>query len=424
METKPHVSGWNRFKKIFGVGLVGAAISLSLLAVFVWADAAVDLSIVRGNSLLMKMVGTGLIILGLGLHGWSFSTLRRWWSNDQLCTTGPFRFFRHPMYAAWITLICPGVALILNSWLAVLWIFILHPIWHQLAKREEKKMLAMFGDDYRNYARQTGRFIPKNRLAGVMKKNVFLVILGLLTTAVSSGNIAAVELLPQFQIMTENWVPYQFEEKNTIQGISVDFLVDLLKRVGSNQGRQDIKMVPWARGFRYAQQTENAILFLASRTPEREHLFRWVGPVIQNRWLLIAKKERQFKLDTPAELMNFTYGTVIDDVGEQYLLNNGIQKEQLERTPAYINCIKMLRADRVDMVVMSWETFSLFAGQEGIDTSQFESVYALASSDLYYAFFKGTPEWIVAKFQGAFDALKAEGRLDALKKKYARLMNG
>ena len=76
------------------------------------------------------------------------------------------------------------------------------------------------------------------------------------------------------------------------------------------------------------------------------------------------------------------------------------------------------------MVVMSWETFSLFAGREGIDTSHFASVYPLASSDLYYAFFKGTPEWIVLKFQGALDALKAEGRLDALKKKYACLMNG
>jgi polar amino acid transport system substrate-binding protein len=245
----------------------------------------------------------------------------------------------------------------------------------------------------------------------------------LLITAVSSGTIAAGEPLPHFNIMTENWVPYQFEEKKTIQGISADLLVDLLNRVGSHQSRQDIKMVPWARGYRYAQETENSILFLTSRTPEREHRFKWVGPVIQNRWLLIAKKERHLKLDAPADLMKFTYGTVIDDVGEQYLLNNGIQKEQLEQTSAYLNGIKMLNSDRVDMVVMSWETFSLFAAQEGIDTNYFESVYHLASSDLYYAFHKGTPQWIVSTFQGALDALKAEGRLEALKKKYARLMN-
>ena len=259
-------------------------------------------------------------------------------------------------------------------------------------------------------------------MVGMMKQNVFIA-LTLLILLVLSIHMTSAQVLPRFKIMTEHWVPYQFEENGTIQGISVDLLVDLLERVGSQQGRNDIKMLPWARGYRYAQQTEHAILFLTSRTSEREHLFKWVGPVIQNRWLLIAKKQRQLKLDTKADLLNFTYATVIDDVGEQYLLNAGIPKANLDRTSGYVNCIRMLNAARVDMVAMSWETFSLFAAQEGIDTSLFESVYPLASSDLYYAFFKGTPEWIIASFQAALEALIAEGRLDELKMKYARPAN-
>jgi polar amino acid transport system substrate-binding protein len=261
-------------------------------------------------------------------------------------------------------------------------------------------------------------------MANDMKKNVFIVVLGVLLIAAFPGTTAADEPMPDFHIMTERWIPYQFVKNDTLQGISVDLLVDLLKRVGSNQGRADIEIVPWARGYRFAQKEENALLFLTSRTPQRETLFKWVGPVIQNRWELIAKKNRHFKFDSQAELLNHTYGTVIDDVGEQFLLNLGIQKERLERTSAYANCIKMLRADRVDMVVMSWETFSLFAGREDIDTSDFESVTTLASSDLYYAFHKNAPQWIVAKFQDALDALKAEGRLEALKEKYAHMKNG
>jgi len=257
-----------------------------------------------------------------------------------------------------------------------------------------------------------------------MKKNVFMVGLAMLLIAVLSGTTAADEPMPEFHIMTEHWIPYQFVKDDTLQGISVDLLVDLLKRVGSHQGRADIEIVPWARGYRFAQKEENAILFLTSRTPQRETLFKWVGPVIQNRWELIAKKNRHLRFDSQAELLNYTYGTVIDDVGEQFLINLGIQKDRLERTSAYANCIKMLRADRVDMVAMSWETFSLFASQEGIDTASYESVSTLASSDLYYAFYKNTPQWIVAKFQTTLDELKAEGRLDALRKKYAHLKNG
>jgi len=213
-----------------------------------------------------------------------------------------------------------------------------------------------------------------------MIRNAFIIVPMLLVLTLPAAATAADEALPQFLIMTEHWVPYQFEENGSIQGISVDLLVDLLRRVGSQQGRTDIQMVPWARGYRYAQRTENAILFLTSRTPQRKRLFKWVGPVIQNRWMLIAKKRRHLRPDSPVALMNYTYGTVIEDVGEQYLLDVGIPKEQLERTSAYPNCIKMLRVDRV---VMSWETFSLFAVQAGIDASRYESVYTLASNELY-----------------------------------------
>ena len=256
-----------------------------------------------------------------------------------------------------------------------------------------------------------------------MKKNIYIVGLGVFFIAAFAGTIAADEPMPAFHIMTEHWIPYQFLKDDTLQGISVDLLVDLLKRVGSIQGRADIEIVPWARGYRFAQKEENAILFLTSRTPQRETLFKWVGPVIQNRWELIAKKSRHLKFDLQDDLLNHTYGTVIDDVGEQFLVDLGIQRERLERTSAYTNCIKMLRAGRVDMVAMSWETFSLFAGREAIDTSDYESVFTLASSDLYYAFHKNAPQWIVAKFQEALDALKAEGKLDALKEKYAYLKN-
>jgi protein-S-isoprenylcysteine O-methyltransferase Ste14 len=108
----------------------------------------------------MPWIGGLLVIFGLGLHGWSFMTLRDWWQNDKLCTRGPFRFPRHPMYAAWISLIAPGVVLILNRWMVLLWLAALHPIWHWLVRREERTMEQHFGKVYREYAAGTGRFLP------------------------------------------------------------------------------------------------------------------------------------------------------------------------------------------------------------------------------------------------------------------------
>jgi len=155
------VSGQNKLKKIFGIGPTGAIISLFLFAIFVWADSRIKLSIVVESASLMNIFGIVLVIFGLGLHFWSFSTLRSWWVDDKLCIRGPFKHFRHPMYAAWITFICPGVALYLNSWFYLFWVLLLHLLWHKLVKKEEIIMIDIFGDIYKDYARRTGRFFPK-----------------------------------------------------------------------------------------------------------------------------------------------------------------------------------------------------------------------------------------------------------------------
>jgi protein-S-isoprenylcysteine O-methyltransferase Ste14 len=153
--------GKGRFQKLFGIGPAGAAISLLLLALCMWVDRMIGRPISVGYAAPMKALGMVLIILGLGLHFWSFWTLRHWWADDRLCTSGPFKYFRHPMYAAWITFVASGAALYLNSWVYVLWAIVLHPIWHKLVGKEEAAMADAFGDAYRKYARQTGRFLPR-----------------------------------------------------------------------------------------------------------------------------------------------------------------------------------------------------------------------------------------------------------------------
>ena len=161
MDLYRKVSGQNKLKKIFGIGPTGAIISIFLLAIFVWANSMIELSIVVDYAGLMKILGIVLVIFGLVLHFWSFSTLRSWWVDDKLCIRGPFKHFRHPMYAAWITFICPGVALYLNSWFYLFWVLLLLLLWHKLVKEEERIMTDTFGDIYKNYALRTGRFFPK-----------------------------------------------------------------------------------------------------------------------------------------------------------------------------------------------------------------------------------------------------------------------
>ncbi|KPA10550.1 isoprenylcysteine carboxyl methyltransferase [Candidatus Magnetomorum sp. HK-1] len=149
-----------KIKKIFGVGLFGAIISIALL-LFVWClDKMLGHPQIYLNSLSIKIIAFSLIVIGIGLHVWTFITLRHWWVENQLCKMGPFKYFRHPMYASWITFIALGVSLYLNSWLYLLWFILLHPIWHRLVITEEIMMSDAFGNEYQKYVESTGRFIP------------------------------------------------------------------------------------------------------------------------------------------------------------------------------------------------------------------------------------------------------------------------
>ena len=148
-------------QKLFGVGPMGAVISFVFLAIAVWVDRVLGHPAILANPAPIKVIGVILAVIGLVLHFWSMWTLRNWWAKDELCTLGPFKWFRHPMYAAWITFVLPGMALYLNSWIILFFVILLHPIWHWLVIREEKMMFGKFHDVYRTYAARTGRFFPR-----------------------------------------------------------------------------------------------------------------------------------------------------------------------------------------------------------------------------------------------------------------------
>jgi protein-S-isoprenylcysteine O-methyltransferase Ste14 len=151
----------NKYRKIFGVGPLGAMISLLLFVLFWFVDQFLGHPYLTNNVLLLRITGGVLIFSGLGLHIWTFLTLRNWWIDGKICKSGPFKFVRHPMYSAWIVFIACGVSLCLNSWVFVLWPISIHPIWHVIVNKEEKTMLKLFKDEYQTYSESTGRFIPK-----------------------------------------------------------------------------------------------------------------------------------------------------------------------------------------------------------------------------------------------------------------------
>ena len=113
-----------------------------------------------------RPLGWLLAGIGLALFGWTLATFRRhrttvnpYKAASSLCTGGPFRFSRNPIYVGdWF--VFAGV----SSLLATAWpLLFAPPIWAMLRygviRHEEAHLQARFGDAYRDYQTRVRRWL-------------------------------------------------------------------------------------------------------------------------------------------------------------------------------------------------------------------------------------------------------------------------
>jgi len=150
------------FKRIFGSGFNGLIISVLLfLAAAYFKDLLKIPMICDGCFLLRVSVFTLFFTMSIIMFVWSFMSLKPGLRGKTLITRGAFSHFRHPLYAAFLTFFNFGLAVLLNNWVFIGWAIILHPVWHLLTAEEEKMLKNTFPNDYEEYCKNTGRFLPK-----------------------------------------------------------------------------------------------------------------------------------------------------------------------------------------------------------------------------------------------------------------------
>jgi protein-S-isoprenylcysteine O-methyltransferase Ste14 len=145
--------------------LLGLACWLSLLLYMIdpawlaWSSVALPVW--------LRWLGVGLGMVAGSLATWTFGHLGKNLTDTVvtraehfLISTGPYRWIRHPFYfAAGMGIL--AVSIVTANWsIAVLGglAFILLVV---RTRKEEEKLLERFGEEYGNYMRRTGQFIPR-----------------------------------------------------------------------------------------------------------------------------------------------------------------------------------------------------------------------------------------------------------------------
>jgi len=219
----------------------------------------------------------------------------------------------------------------------------------------------------------------------------------------------------QLRIITENYPPHNFVDKNNnITGQSTDIVRAIMEKTDT---QANIEIMPLSQGLALAEKGPRVVIYSINRTPQRENLFKWVGPIGSYEQAFYAKK------GTATAAMVLFYSKLEDakkvdkigvyqgDAGAQFLASQGFTN--LDYSTTDVEALKKLMDGTVQLWLGNKEGLAVTAREAGVNPDDLVVVPAVVvQADLYIAFSKDVPDGTVNVWQSALDALKQEKDID------------
>ncbi|WP_268799108.1 substrate-binding periplasmic protein [Pseudomonas huanghezhanensis] len=246
-----------------------------------------------------------------------------------------------------------------------------------------------------------------------MFKSVVLALISVL--ALLAGTVRADDSQANSVVLlTENFPPYNmatdgknFAQESNIEGIAVEIVRQTFKRAGI--GYSLTLRFPWERIYKLALEKPGYGVFVTARLPERETLFKWVGPIGPDDWIMLARADSTIELKTLEQARQYKIGAYKGDAIAEELTRQGLN-------PITVLSDKDNARKLVDGQIDLWATGDpagrYLARQEGI--SGLKNVLRFNQAELFLALNKETPDAVVARLQKALNDIRAEGVVDKI----------
>ncbi|HXE86098.1 MAG TPA: hypothetical protein VN524_04755, partial [Hyphomicrobiaceae bacterium] len=163
---------------------------------------------------------------------------------------------------------------------------------------------------------------------------------------------------------------------------------EILRRTGT---RAPITVVPWARGYRSALEEPNVGLFVAMRTPEREPLFKWVGPVTTVRTSFYSRHGADLKVTSLEEARK----VAVIAVPREWFSHQVLRALGFANLDAVANTdvmVRMALTGRAPLMVADNQTLPAQLAQVEATMAQVDRHYTFMKTSSYIAFSRGTPD--------------------------------
>ena len=211
--------------------------------------------------------------------------------------------------------------------------------------------------------------------------------------------------------------PLVYEADGGVHGVAPDVVRAIQTELGDTS---PMVVMPWLRGYELAKQGNRQALFAIVRIPEREDLFKWVGPVFSEGDYFFQRRGSGLAIRTLEDARNVSRIAVRRD-GYTHQALKAERFTNLDVGPSYESSYRKLAQGRVDLVLMGERTYYYMVKSAGLDPEEFERTDCkFAESSAWLAFSRDISDETIVRWQQALDRLKANGTYDAIMKRSFR----
>jgi polar amino acid transport system substrate-binding protein len=228
---------------------------------------------------------------------------------------------------------------------------------------------------------------------------------------VSFSGAAYAEAPSALHLTTETSAPYSMREGDRVTGIGTDMVRAILERSGI---AYSIDVLPWKRAYTQALERSDGCVYSTTRTPEREPLFKWIGPIGEAEWVLMARADRKLNLQTLDDARPYRIGTYNGDARDVYLRERGFH---VDPAPNDLTNPRKLMLGRIDLWAASTRRSGATLERLGY-AGKIVPVLVFNRIHIYLACNRAVPDELVMRMNGAVEAMERDGSARAILRRY------
>jgi polar amino acid transport system substrate-binding protein len=237
------------------------------------------------------------------------------------------------------------------------------------------------------------------------------------------------------RLLAEQFPPLQYADANGVaHGVVVKLMTAALAELGPSVDIEvaPVEFVPLRRGLQTATLQPNIIVLSVARTPEREKLFQWLGPVSPYElWIYSYKNHHVAPVKDFRQLTNkgLRFGVQTSSNFHEWLLRQGVGRDGensvVDAVPHNAQNFPKMQLGRVDLFAHPEISMAYRAAENGLQAGDFEKVMLVEelSTPLWAALGKGSDPRLVSALTQQLKKMRQSGQAERLRQEAMREFN-